>query len=91
MRRPTICLLVMVLWSWVGSVGQDAPVKGLQYPRIVARFHRYNHSHPIEPISIYTPKHLGGISDFGNTNFGYLRRQRILGAADSQIYGQARN
>ena len=57
MRRVTICLVVMVLWSWVGSAGQEASVKGLRYPRIVARFHRYNQRKVFGPVTLCTPTH----------------------------------
>jgi hypothetical protein len=59
MRRVTFFLLLMVLYSWVGSAGSELTVKGLQYPRIVARFHRFGQTSAIPPTPIYTPSRWG--------------------------------
>jgi hypothetical protein len=58
MRRATICLLVMVLGSWVASAGQDASVKGIRYPRIVAKLNLYDLSSE-KSGAVFTPKSTG--------------------------------
>jgi hypothetical protein len=58
MRRIAACLMIIVLGAWVGSLGQEAPVKGLQYPRIVAKVNLFA-EHGSKSGIVFTPKKTG--------------------------------
>jgi hypothetical protein len=57
MRRSTCCLLVVLLGSWLSSLGQSAPK--FTTPQIVATFQRLNQTNEIKPVTIYTPQRWG--------------------------------
>src|SRR5579863_1583158 len=57
MRRSTCCLLVVLLGSWMSSVGQNAPT--FASPKIVATFERLDQTADLPLTTIYTPPKSG--------------------------------
>jgi hypothetical protein len=90
MRKACLCLLVMLVCSW--SSAQDAK-SGVQYPHVVKRFHLFNQTGAIGPLTLYTPKRDGmfRVNTFmvitvGNGNDGCLGG--VIGFTDKVGPGQ---
>jgi len=60
MRRVTLASMAVLFCLCFNSIGQDATsARRDDNPRIVAKLDLLNHTGPLSPITIYTPKHSG--------------------------------
>jgi hypothetical protein len=90
MRNAGLCLLVVLLCWWSSAQGAKS---GEQPPHIVKRFHLFNQTGAIGPLTIYTPKRDGlflvntfMVITVGNGNDGCLGG--VIGFTDKVGPGQ---
>ena len=81
MRRTAICWLAMVLFAVVVGFCQTTTkhTENPGFPRVVARISLWGKTGPINPITLFTPKH-----------FGVYRISGVLvvtAEADNNLYG----
>jgi len=61
MRRTTICLMVVLLVSWIDSDSQAAPKSASKgpFPRVVATVRLLHQTGPIARTKVFTPEKWG--------------------------------